>query len=110
MLKHSTKWIIQRLTAFVLIPLTFWFVYNCILFSKLDYNGINAFFNSFLNSSLFLIMMISMLIHAKYGCETIVDDYISTKNVKRMSLIIIKFASYLSIIISLIAVLVIFNK
>ena len=54
--------------------------------------------------------MISMLIHAKYGCETIVDDYISTKNVKRMSLIIIKFASYLSIIISLIAVLVIFNK
>jgi len=110
MLKHSTKWIIQRLTALVLIPLTFWFVYHCIIFSKLDYNEINAFFNSFLNSSLFLIMMISMLIHAKYGCETIVDDYISKKNIKKISLLIINSVSYFSIIISLISILVIYNR
>ena len=110
MLKHSTKWIIQRLTALVLIPLTFWFVYHCIIFSKLDYNEINAFFNSFLNSFLFLIMMISMLIHAKYGCETIVDDYISKKNIKKISLLIINSVSYFSIIISLISILVIYYR
>ena len=110
MFKYSTKWIIQRLTAFLLIPFTFWFVYNCILFSKLDYNEINSFFNSFLNSTLFLIMMIAMLIHAKYGCETIVEDYISSKNTKKIILIIIKLVSYFSIIISLVSVVVIYNR
>ncbi len=54
--------------------------------------------------------MISMLIHAKYGCETIVDDYISKKNIKKISLLIINSVSYFSIIISLISILVIYNR
>ena len=75
MSSYSFKWIVQRITAAILIPLTFWFVYNCVLFSKLDYQSLIIFFNSYLNSSLFLIMMISMMIHTILGCETIITDY-----------------------------------
>ena len=35
---YATKWIFQRLTAFILIPLTFWFIYQCISFQQLEYS------------------------------------------------------------------------
>ena len=77
MKNYAGKWILQRVTAIVLIPLTFWFVYNCISFSYLSFDEIIFFFSSMLNSFLFLILMMSMFLHAKIGCETILDDYIT---------------------------------
>ena len=104
---YSSKWIIQRVTAVLLIPLTFWFVYNCVLFSKSNYNDLILFFSSYINSLLFLIMMIVMLIHSKYGCETIIEDYIVSKKVKTITLLILRITIYLVILISLTSVVVI---
>ena len=104
---YSSKWIIQHITAVLLIPLTFWFVYNCILFSESDYDDLILFFSSYKNSLLFLLMMVSMLIHAKLGCDTIIVDYISLKKLKTISFFIVKIIFYLAILISLISVFVI---
>ena len=75
---YAFKWILQRITALFLIPLTFWFIYYCISFQYLQFEEMKLFFQSYLNSFLFLIMMIAMLIHGKLGCETIVQDYVSS--------------------------------
>ena len=107
MITDSKKWIIQRITAVLLIPLTFWFVYHCVLFSKFNYEYVVNFFNSYLNSFLFLLMMISMLIHAKFGCETIVEDYISVKTFKNVIILFINIIIYLAISISLISIFII---
>ncbi len=104
---YSSKWIIQRITALLLIPLTFWFVYNCVLFSKSNYNELILFFSSYINSLLFLVMMIAMLIHSKYGCEIIIDDYVVSKKIKTIALFILQITVYLVILISLASVLVI---
>ena len=82
MKKYSTKWIVQRVTAIVLIPLCFWFIYHCISFQNLSYEEIVNFFSSFINGFLFLVLMITMLIHSQLGCETIIEDYISSRNYK----------------------------
>ena len=101
---YSHKWILQRLTAIVLIPLTFWFVYCCILFTTLSRNEIAIFFNSYFNSILFLIMMIAMLFHAKLGCETVNEDYVSSKKFKNFLNILIKIIFYLAIIINFLSI------
>ena len=80
MKKYSTKWITQRITALLLVPLFFWFIYHCISFQNLSYKEIVNFFSSFINSFLFLVLMITMLIHSQLGCETIIEDYISSGN------------------------------
>ena len=54
---------------------------------------------------LFLIMMISMLIHAKLGCETIVEDYVASKSLKDISTLLINLIAYLSMIIITLAIL-----
>tara|TARA_Y100001970_G_scaffold184833_1_gene224834 strand:+ start:2352 stop:2687 length:336 start_codon:yes stop_codon:yes gene_type:complete len=108
MRSYTTKWLTQRVTAILLIPLTFWFIYNCLIFVTMSYDQIYGFFASALNSFLFLIMMLSMLIHAKLGCETIVNDYIKLRKLKFINFLIINLLIYTSMIVVSLSVLKIF--
>ena len=105
MKKYSTKWIIQRVTALLLVPLSFWFIYHCISFQNLSYEEIVNFFSSFINSFLFLVLMITMLIHSQLGCETIIEDYISSRNYKIFTIWGIKLITYGTAAISVISVI-----
>jgi succinate dehydrogenase hydrophobic membrane anchor protein len=99
---YASKWILQRATALLLIPLTFWFIYQCISFQDLQYEELKLFFGSYINGCLFLVMMITMLIHAKLGCETIVLDYVSSlasqKTFKSLINIITFFVIFLVVV------------
>ena len=110
MSNYSFIWIVQRITAAVLVPLTFWFVYHCILFSKIDYNQLISFFSSYMNGILFLIMMVTMLIHTKLGCETIIDDYVSSLLFKKISIFIVRILVYGTIIVTIISLLSILSR
>ena len=105
MKKYSTKWITQRITAIALIPLCFWFVYHCISFQNSSYEDIVNFFSSFINSFLFLVLMITMLIHSQLGCEAIIEDYISSSNYKIFTIWAIKLITYGTGSISVISVI-----
>ena len=104
MKNYARKWLIQRITAILLIPLSFWFIYHCLSFASMNYSQLFLFFKSIINSLLFLIMMISMLIHKKLGCETIVEDYVTSKSLKHISTLLINFIVYLSMIIITLAI------
>ena len=105
MKNYARKWLIQRITAILLIPLSFWFIYHCLSFASMNYSQLFLFFKSIINSLLFLIMMISMLIHTKLGCETIVEDYVTSKSLKHISTLLINFIVYLSMIIITLAIM-----
>ena len=102
---YSFKWILQRITALFLIPLSFWFIYNCISFQNLKYFELQLFFKSSLNSFLFTIMMTSMLLHAKLGCETIVQDYISSTFTIKFFKNIINFITFFSLFLVIVAII-----
>ena len=103
MKNYVNKWILQRVTAVILIPLTFWFIYQCIVLSSYEYEQIRAFFFSKLNSSLYFILIIAMLYHAKLGNETIVEDYITSHNIKKITKLSISLLIYLSMILTTIS-------
>ena len=85
MKNYALKWLLQRLTASMLIPLTFWFIYSAISLSKMEYDETLMFFQSYLNSFLFYLMMVAMLLHAKLGLQTIIDDYVTSKKIYNFS-------------------------
>ena len=105
MKKYTLKWITQRITALILIPLTFWFVNKSITFSLMNYDQIVFFFSSIFNAILFYIMMITMIIHAKLGCETITEDYISSKNYKNLTKLFINIITYTLVLITTFSIL-----
>ena len=98
---YKNSWIAQRVTAAILLPLSFWFIYHCILFQSQSYEEIRIFFESFFNSFIFLIMMLSILLHSKIGCETIIQDYIAAKNLQ------IFFIRFINLIILASAIVVV---
>ena len=105
MKNFNKTWIIQRISGLILIPLTFWFITNFISFLSMQYFEILIFFNSGLNSFLFLLMMIIMSIHAKFGFDNIIEDYVRERNKKNISKIIITILVSLSIIVSVFAIM-----
>ena len=94
----------QRITALFLIPLTFWFIYQCISFQNSQFEEMKLFFQSFLNSFLFLSMMIVMLIHAKLGCETVVQDYISSLYLQKTFKVLINFIILITLLLVIAAI------
>ena len=94
MKNYSRKWITQRVTAALLLPLTFWFIYSAISLSEMEYDDITIFFKSYINLLLFYIMMIVMLLHSKLGLQTIIDDYVTSKKGSKTIKFIINLFSY----------------
>jgi len=110
MKNYATKWIIQRLSAVILIPLTFWFVYQCVLISSYGYDEIKAFFFSKINSSLYFILIFTMLYHAKLGCETIIEDYITSHKLKQNTKLFISAITYVFMILTTISIFIIVSS
>ncbi len=108
MKNYTYKWILQRLTALFLIPYSFWFIYHCLSFTSMKYNELILFFNSGLNSFLFLSMMFIILIHTKIGCENIIEDYIKINKAKIINKLAINILIYFSFILVVVAVVRIF--
>ena len=104
---YAIKWFVQRITATLLIPLTFWFIYSTLSLSKMDYDEITIFFKSYINLLLFYIMMIAMLLHSKLGLQTIIDDYVTSKNGSKAIKLIINFFAYT--LMFLITILILIN-
>ena len=94
MKNYALKWIIKRITASILIPLTFWFIYISISLSKMEYDETVIFFSSYFNSFLFYVMMISMLIHSRLGLQTILEDYVTSKKTLKISKLFIDYLTY----------------
>ena len=99
MKNYALKWIVQRVTATLLIPLTFWFIYSAISISKMSYDEITLFFESYINSFLFYIMMIIMLFHSKLGIQTIIEDYVTSKKISKAIKGLVNLTAYLLMIL-----------
>ena len=99
MKNYALKWLLQRLTASILIPLTFWFIYSAISLSKMEYDETITFFRSYLNSLLFYVMMIAMLLHAKLGLQTIIDDYVTSKKISKNIKRVLNINAYILMIL-----------
>ena len=105
MKNYAFKWLTQRITASILIPLTFWFIYSAISLSKMTYSEIEIFFQSYFNALLFFIMMQSMLLHSKLGLQTIIEDYVTSKKTAKFIKISINYLIYLFMILITINIL-----
>ena len=97
-------WIAQRITALILMPLTPWFVYYLVKISNYNYFEVLNFFESLINSSIFLITLILMIYHGLLGMQTIIDDYINSNNLRNTLIFITKLLSYLMILISTVSI------
>jgi succinate dehydrogenase / fumarate reductase membrane anchor subunit len=76
------KWMIQRITAVILLPLLLFFLYSLINLVNLDYTGALDFFDNYLPIIIFTLFLIFAGLHFKLGLNEIIEDYVQDERLK----------------------------
>ncbi len=79
-------WWAQRITAAALIPLGLWFAISVLSLPVADYGAVRSWLVQPLNSSLMVLLVVSVLHHSQLGIQVVVEDYVHHDSLKAMTL------------------------
>ena len=94
-----TKWILQRVSAVILLPLLLWFLFIFLNLVKQDYQNIVLFFQDDIKFIFTLVFLIISFFHMKIGMSEIFEDYIQNSRYKSVAnLLMTAFATVLPLL------------
>jgi succinate dehydrogenase / fumarate reductase membrane anchor subunit len=80
-------WVIERITAIALIPLTLWFIYATLHLVRADYPTVAHWVAHPVNTVLLLALIAMTFHHMQLGLQVIMEDYIEDTRVRTVSLL-----------------------
>ncbi|HAA92785.1 MAG TPA: succinate dehydrogenase, hydrophobic membrane anchor protein [Rhodospirillaceae bacterium] len=89
----AEHWLIQRVSAVALIPLTVWFIYAALTLAGADYATTKAWLATPHNAILMVLLIIATFHHMQMGLQVIIEDYVHVEAVKVISLIVNKLVA-----------------
>jgi succinate dehydrogenase / fumarate reductase, membrane anchor subunit len=101
----TTHWWLQRVTAVALIPLLLWFVVSLVRIVGADYAHAVAWLRMPVNTTLSIILMVTLLHHAQLGMQVVFEDYCHVERVKIVSIVLMKFLAVLLGVIAVVSIL-----
>ena len=99
----SEHWIVQRVTAVLLLPLTLWFLYFACSLVGADYAAVKAAVAQPWCAALLASFMIIVLYHAQLGLQVVIEDYLHVRWLEISALVIVKFIAFFGSIVVLLA-------
>jgi succinate dehydrogenase / fumarate reductase membrane anchor subunit len=91
----------QRLTAIANVPLMLFFVGFLIVMNGADYEAVRAALGHPLVALLFIVMLVSALIHMRIGMQVIIEDYVHNEGSK---LALFVFNTFFTIAVGVVSV------
>ncbi len=87
---------VQRLTAVALVPLTLWFCFALASMPAMTHEALSAWMRSPFNAALMILVVTVGLYHGKLGLQVVIEDYVSDRNIRMLSIgaIIIVFTMF----------------
>ena len=102
----TKKWLITKISSFILIPLMIWFIINFVSIYENDYQIVAFFFNKQLTKILFSIFVILAFFFSALTISEIFEDYIKDQKIKNVAN---KLLNIFAIIIPVITITGIYN-
>jgi len=81
-MKGSTKWYWQRISALILVPTSYWFVFFFVNNLEASHFLILNSLNSFIVKFLMILFFLVATFHARLGLVTIYQDYFNENKVR----------------------------
>jgi succinate dehydrogenase / fumarate reductase membrane anchor subunit len=86
-------WVVQRISAIALIPLSVWFVYSLLTAIMADASSARQFVAQPVNAILLFLLVEAMLYHGALGVQVVIEDYIHKPCYKITALIVVKLGT-----------------
>lgn len=101
----SHHWLMQRLTALLLIPLFIWLVFFSYQSSGKDLASILALLKKPVNIVAFMLIMLTSLYHSMLGMQVVLEDYISCLKLRNFFVILLKLFTFVTSFTFLVALI-----
>ncbi len=101
----SGHWKWQRVTAVLLVPLTLWFMFSVVRYTDSGFEETVAWISRPWVALPLLLYLVTMFWHAWLGVQVVIEDYIHSPGLNRVSLLMSKGILLLSALVSGFAVL-----
>lgn len=98
----------QRLTAVALVPLILWVMVSLVSMTTMDHTSISVWMAKPLNAVLLLGLIFALYYHALLGVQVVIEDYIHSEWQKIACLILVRFLTVLTGLVSTLSVLKVF--
>ncbi len=87
----SHHWWMQRVSAVALVLLSVWFLISLLTRGALDYESVSQWMDHPVNATLLVLLVITVAYHSALGVQVVLEDYVSNKGAKLVSLIANQF-------------------
>ena len=87
----SHHWWMQRVSAVALVLLSLWFLIALLARGALDYASVIEWIDHPVNATLLILLVIAIAYHSALGVQVVLEDYVSNKGAKLVSLIANQF-------------------
>jgi succinate dehydrogenase / fumarate reductase, membrane anchor subunit len=84
-------WWMQRVSSVALVLLSIWFGVSLLTRGALDYASLIDWINGPINATLLVLLVVSVTYHSALGVQVVLEDYVSHKGAKLLSLIANQF-------------------
>ena len=101
----TKKWVLLKISTFVLIPLMTWFIINLVNIYDKEYIEVLNFFSNQPSKILMSALLIVAFLHSSLSISEIFEDYVHDKKIKNIAN---KALKIFAIIIPLITIIIIF--
>lgn len=98
-------WKMQRLTAIGGVLLTIWFVLSALSLAGAGYGEVRAWLGRPVNTTLMLLLVLSMWWHAKLGVQVVIEDYVHNEAAKVASMVALVLLTCLFAGLSVVSIL-----
>jgi succinate dehydrogenase / fumarate reductase membrane anchor subunit len=89
----------------IVAVLGFWFIYQLLfVLPNFDYPQVLSWVSDPLNAFILILLSLFLIYHAELGIQVVIEDYISTENLRKYALFFLRALRILVVIISLVAI------
>lgn len=100
-------WMMQRVTAIMMVPLSLWVVYSLMSFSatSMTYDIFLNWISHPIHAILMILFVLSSMYHAALGSQVVAEDYLSCEGFRAVKIIGMKIAFFALTVAGVFAVL-----
>jgi succinate dehydrogenase / fumarate reductase, membrane anchor subunit len=96
---------LQRLTAIGNVVLVLWFVFSLATLPGAGYEQVRAWLGHPLPATLTILLIISVVYHARLGVQVVIEDYVHHEGVRTVSLVALALVAFALAVACIVAVL-----